>query len=65
MIDQMEDISTHTPLAGRDKWRRYKNGMINISTHTPLAGRDYILYKNVCIHPAFLLTRPSQGVTVG
>ena len=34
-------ISTHTPLAGRDKPLFFvKNGFWHISTHTPLAGRD-------------------------
>ena len=33
-------ISTHTPLAGRDKvyWEMFEQD--RISTHTPLAGRD-------------------------
>ncbi len=34
------DISTHTPLAGRDKIDGDFLGMTDISTHTPLAGRD-------------------------
>ena len=33
-------ISTHTPLAGRDRGRAIKLPRMNISTHTPLAGRD-------------------------
>gem|GEM_PF-6141318 len=34
-------ISTHTPLAGRDIfWMRLRKST-GISTHTPLAGRDY------------------------
>ena len=35
------DISTHTPLAGRD-WMVHKDCDLEyaISTHTPLAGRD-------------------------
>ena len=33
-------ISTHTPLAGRDKIRLTKWPRRKISTHTPLAGRD-------------------------
>ena len=34
-------ISTHTPLAGRDRGGMEKEPQIYISTHTPLAGRDY------------------------
>ena len=33
-------ISTHTPLAGRDSFRRINKNAFCISTHTPLAGRD-------------------------
>ena len=33
-------ISTHTPLAGRDKIVDALNDTLPISTHTPLAGRD-------------------------
>ena len=37
------DISTHTPLAGRDTiLDRTENGF-QISTHTPLAGRDQVI----------------------
>ena len=39
----MEDISTHTPLAGRDrKYSRVYVHKYTISTHTPLAGRDAV-----------------------
>ena len=34
------DISTHTPLAGRDPLAPFRQHIIVISTHTPLAGRD-------------------------
>ena len=38
------DISTHTPLAGRDAQIDKKiTPRFVISTHTPLAGRDYNL----------------------
>ena len=37
---QQVAISTHTPLAGRDKSRIYSTLDLRISTHTPLAGRD-------------------------
>ena len=33
-------ISTHTPLAGRDKTSKTERHISSISTHTPLAGRD-------------------------
>ena len=33
-------ISTHTPLAGRDRVQQILQNMQDISTHTPLAGRD-------------------------
>ena len=35
-----QNISTHTPLAGRDAPLKKKRIQIRISTHTPLAGRD-------------------------
>ena len=35
-------ISTHTPLAGRDKVSYHSGLTGGISTHTPLAGRDEI-----------------------
>ncbi len=34
------DISTHTPLAGRDDVVQIDDMETLISTHTPLAGRD-------------------------
>ena len=36
-------VSTHTPLARRDKFGILTNGIIYVSTHTPLARRDYPL----------------------
>ena len=36
-----ESISTHTPLAGRDRLHFAAVLIVFISTHTPLAGRDY------------------------
>ncbi len=56
-------ISTHTPLAGRDKkigWNEYQ---VTISTHTPLAGRDYHFLHDLMLFGKFLLTRPSRDVT--
>ena len=35
-----KQISTHTPLAGRDSIKRKHKSFSTISTHTPLAGRD-------------------------
>ena len=37
---ELQMISTHTPLAGRDFILRFKEAKMAISTHTPLAGRD-------------------------
>ena len=42
MKDRLSQISTHTPLAGRDVLRPAKMQPAKISTHTPLAGRDGI-----------------------
>ena len=39
-LEGMEDISTHTPLAGRDTDGTLVYSKLMISTHTPLAGRD-------------------------
>ena len=39
--DWFRDISTHTPLAGRDVLLCLYAGLRRISTHTPLAGRDF------------------------
>ena len=38
---QLLNISTHTPLAGRDDFGNAKSEKDKISTHTPLAGRDW------------------------
>ena len=38
----MLDISTHTPLAGRDSGMDSFRRDFSISTHTPLAGRDQV-----------------------
>ena len=40
------NISTHTPLAGRDISEMTRQELAKISTHTPLAGRD-VLFKSV------------------
>ena len=57
-------ISTHTPLAGRDKYSDAElDEIINISTHTPLAGRDHFALVHHGRHVVFLLTRPLRGAT--
>ena len=39
-LDMIYNISTHTPLAGRDGDITVNGFPESISTHTPLAGRD-------------------------
>ena len=56
-------ISTHTPLAGRDKYHTNFDHFYAISTHTPLAGRDMDSLFSAFNLKIFLLTRPSRGVT--
>ena len=56
-------ISTHTPLAGRDQRLQSPVRRLSISTHTPLAGRDVNAPAIAVMDMAFLLTRPSRGVT--
>ena len=58
-----EDISTHTPLAGRDYKRLVFNGNLCISTHTPLAGRDELTSFQFRRTGEFQLTRPLRGAT--
>ena len=60
---EVNKISTHTPLAGRDPKATEKHyGYVLISTHTPLAGRDPQFW---CLEVSaeFLLTRPLRDVT--
>ena len=57
------EISTHTPLAGRDVGDQNKKRADGISTHTPLAGRDLQKLSSLNGFTRFLLTRPSRGVT--
>ena len=55
-------ISTHTPLAGRDdEYVKNAENLAN-STHTPLAGRDDFFEGGDC-YLIFLLTRPLRDVT--
>ena len=61
-IRRKYQISTHTPLAGRDINDKGCQHEPSISTHTPLAGRDW----DICparINSGFLLTRPLRDVT--
>ena len=57
------NISTHTPLAGRDEILQFRYCMSAISTHTPLAGRDYYGASSATGDYGFLLTRPLRDVT--
>ena len=57
-------ISTHTPLAGRDP--PFRGAILKtspISTHTPLAGRDRLVCAWYYADWAFQLTRPLRGAT--
>ena len=57
------EISTHTPLTGRDMYIELYYTLVRISTHTPLTGRDFFrgFYPHVLWK--FLLTRPLRDVT--
>ena len=61
---KLENISTHTPLAGRDVVWALPSGAVPISTHTPLAGRDILSIRAGHGPGQFLLTRPSRDVTI-
>ena len=56
-------ISTHAPLAGRDKLNKKGTYQINISTHAPLAGRDVSHGIYPIIRIIFQPTRPLRGAT--
>ena len=60
---EKQRISTHTPLAGRDRCLSNLGTEIPISTHTPLAGRDTLRLEKSAQRSRFLLTRPSRGAT--
>ena len=62
---EKQRISTHTPLAGRDRCLSNLGTEIPISTHTPLAGRDTLRLEKSAQRSRFLLTRPSRGATSG
>ena len=57
-------ISTHAPLAGRDRLTRRIHDFLIISTHAPLAGRDVMISANDAEKMAFQPTRPLRGATV-
>ena len=61
---QLEEISTHTPLTGRDTASDNNSLLDIISTHTPLTGRDPSELDLVLKIILFLLTRPLRDVTV-
>ena len=44
LLQSVDRISTHTPLAGRDEANARYLEKLSISTHTPLAGRDRSLF---------------------
>ena len=47
MIEKEQRISTHTPLARRDRARKIAAELMKISTHTPLARRDVSHYISI------------------
>ena len=57
------DISTHTPLTGRDDYIASFLHKYHISTHTPLTGRDDFVLVLFFRCLKFLLTRPLRDVT--
>ena len=63
-IYKCQRISTHTPLAGRDRMLKKLEIILVISTHTPLAGRDTVYHLLEYGVHLFLLTRPLRDVTV-
>ena len=63
------NISTHTPLAGRDMNSVVLIGRLTISTHTPLAGRDLSQGNNKSVPFDFYShaprgARPSAGLPI-
>ena len=58
------NISTHAPLAGRDKYKRAFAELESISTHAPLAGRDPSNCMKNTPNIKFQLTHPSRGATI-
>ena len=49
----LTQISTHAPLAGRDKWNTTRYEVGHISTHAPLAGRDQLIHTMVTFNYDF------------
>ena len=65
VVFHVHDISTHTPLAGRDMLGLKTLSEMLISTHTPLAGRDALRSaEEFGAFWTFLLTRPLRDVTI-
>ena len=56
-------ISTHAPLAGRDRLHVVVPSDVAISTHAPLAGRDSVYGDIVASDGEFQPTRPLRGAT--
>ena len=56
-------ISTHAPLAGRDKIVPCVTSPQEISTHAPLAGRDWETCAYTARYIIFQPTRPLRGAT--
>ena len=56
-------ISTHAPLAGRDRLTPYRSCIAMISTHAPLAGRDDSGTLKDSEDILFQPTRPLRGAT--
>ena len=60
---ELELISTHAPLAGRDDRTAEAGRQVVISTHAPLAGRDWPRYYAAMVSYQFQPTRPLRGAT--
>ena len=59
-----QGISTHAPLAGRDKAEPVRDLVdYEISTHAPLAGRDKGMKTKDYLLKKFQPTRPLRGAT--
>ena len=65
-VETAPDISTHTPLAGRDAWaRRRKTALREFLLTRPLRGATLAGTSLTGYRTAFLLTRPLRGATTG
>ena len=61
LVGYYHDISTHTPLAGRDFEKSELTREKIISTHTPLAGRDYWCYHDATDDEYFYSHAPRRA----